>query len=95
MLKQLGIIAGVVVLLLVAAKAPVVLGNLIEDFQARRGAAIRSSCMSNIKQICLGMLMYVQDYDERFPHGQHRSVESQWYNAVYPVTAPHLLDQLQ
>lgn len=26
------------------------------------------SCVSNGKQIALGMLMYVQDYDERFPH---------------------------
>lgn len=28
------------------------------------------SCRSNVKQLLIGMLMYAQDYDERFPHVQ-------------------------
>ncbi len=32
-----------------------------------RDQAMQASCTSNIKQICLGFLMYAQDHDEVFP----------------------------
>lgn len=43
-----------------------------------REKARTSSCMSNVKQIALGLLMYSQDYDERFPLGYN------WNEAMYP-----------
>lgn len=36
-------------------------------FSKAREKARQSSCLSNVKQLSLGMLMYAQDYDERFP----------------------------
>jgi len=36
------------------------------------------SCSSNVKQICLGLSMYNQDWDDRFPPHQD------WPDALYP-----------
>ena len=38
----------------------------------------RPICLSNVKSLNLGMLMYLQDFDDRFPPA------SQWGDAVYP-----------
>jgi prepilin-type processing-associated H-X9-DG protein len=35
-------------------------------FTRAREAARGVSCLSNVKQICLGMIMFTQDYDEKF-----------------------------
>jgi prepilin-type processing-associated H-X9-DG protein len=40
-----------------------------------------ASCQSNLKQFGLGMMMYVQDYDERFPP---MKLNLQAQNRVYP-----------
>lgn len=40
---------------------------LFPVFARARESARRASCMSNLKQIGLGMMMYVQDYDETYP----------------------------
>jgi prepilin-type N-terminal cleavage/methylation domain-containing protein/prepilin-type processing-associated H-X9-DG protein len=40
---------------------------LFPVFARARENARRASCMSNLKQIGLGLMMYVQDYDERYP----------------------------
>ena len=47
--------------------------------QARRSAAA-TSCLSNVKQLSLGVLMYTQDYDERVPIGRS------WTNGLLPYT---------
>ncbi len=39
---------------------------LFPVFARAREKARQSSCLSNVKQITLGILMYAQDYDERF-----------------------------
>ncbi len=38
-------------------------------FARAREAARKSNCVSNMKQLATGALMYVQDYDEIFPPG--------------------------
>ena len=38
------------------------------------------SCLSNVKQLNLGLLMYSQDYDDRFPPA------SQWGDLLWPYT---------
>ncbi len=40
---------------------------LFPAFNRARENARRSTCQSNLKQIALGFMLYVQDYDERLP----------------------------
>jgi prepilin-type N-terminal cleavage/methylation domain-containing protein/prepilin-type processing-associated H-X9-DG protein len=54
-------------LLVVIAIIAILAAILFPVFAQAREAARKSSCISNSKQIGLGMLMYVQDYDETFP----------------------------
>jgi prepilin-type processing-associated H-X9-DG protein len=46
---------------------------LFPVFARAREKARQSSCLSNMKQIALGVLMYAQDYDERLPMQHHVS----------------------
>ena len=57
-------------LLVVIAIIAILAAILFPVFARAREKARQTSCLSNIKQLGLGMLMYVQDYDERFPNGQ-------------------------
>jgi len=54
-------------LLVVIAIISILSAILFPVFARARENARRASCMSNLKQIGLGMIMYVQDYDERYP----------------------------
>jgi prepilin-type N-terminal cleavage/methylation domain-containing protein/prepilin-type processing-associated H-X9-DG protein len=54
-------------LLVVIAIIAILASILFPVFGRARENARRSSCMSNLKQIGLGMLQYTQDFDERFP----------------------------
>lgn len=54
-------------LLIVIAIIAILAAILFPVFARARENARRSSCMSNLKQIGLGFLQYVQDYDERLP----------------------------
>ncbi len=54
-------------LLVVIAIIAILAAILFPVFARAREKARQSSCLSNVKQIGLGMMMYVQDYDERFP----------------------------
>jgi len=53
-------------LLVVVAIISLLAVILFPVFARARENARRASCMSNLKQIGLGMMMYVQDYDERY-----------------------------
>jgi prepilin-type N-terminal cleavage/methylation domain-containing protein len=55
-------------LLVVIAIIAILAAILFPVFAQAREAARASSCLSNVKQLSLGMMMYVQDYDERFPN---------------------------
>lgn len=54
-------------LLVVISIIAVLAAILFPVFARARENARRTSCVSNLKQIGLGMMMYLQDYDERFP----------------------------
>ena len=54
-------------LLVVIAIIALLAAILFPVFARSRENARRASCQSNEKQILLGMLQYVQDYDERMP----------------------------
>ncbi|MFO8082540.1 MAG: DUF1559 domain-containing protein [Armatimonadota bacterium] len=69
---------------------------LFPVFARAREKARQTSCLSNVKQIGLGMNMYLQDYDESFPHralptggtveypNGSTSGTMYWYMAIYP-----------
>ena len=53
-------------LLVVIAIISILAAILFPVFARARENARRASCMSNLKQIGLGMMMYVQDFDEQY-----------------------------
>lgn len=53
-------------LLVVIAIISILAAILFPVFARARENARRTSCLSNMKQLGLGVMMYVQDYDERF-----------------------------
>ncbi|HSV73990.1 MAG TPA: DUF1559 domain-containing protein [Chthonomonadales bacterium] len=57
-------------LLVVIAIIAILAAILFPVFARAREQARKTACVSNLKQISLAMLMYVQDYDERFPAGK-------------------------
>ncbi len=58
-------------LLVVIAIIAILAAILFPVFARAREKARQSSCLSNIKQLGLGMLMYTQDYDEVLPAGRY------------------------
>ena len=56
-------------LLVVIAIIAILAAILFPVFAKARDKAIQSSCLSNVKQISLAAMMYVQDYDGRLPIG--------------------------
>jgi len=54
-------------LLVVIAIIAILAAILFPVFAKAREKARQSSCLSNVKQLTLGMLQYVQDFDEKFP----------------------------
>lgn len=64
-------------LLVVIAIIAILAAILFPVFARARENARRSSCQSNMKQIGLGMLQYVQDYDEKFMLGEAKRFDIQ------------------
>jgi len=54
-------------LLVVIAIIAILAAILFPVFAQAREKARQASCLSNIKQIALGTMMYIQDNDEAFP----------------------------
>ena len=54
-------------LLVVIAIIAILAAILMPVFAQAREKARQSSCSSNLKQLLLGALQYIQDYDEKFP----------------------------
>lgn len=83
-------------LLVVIAIIAILAAILFPVFAQARAAARKTSCLSNLKQLGTGMMMYVQDYDERFPGwnwgffcnggngGAARDSAAFWTMAIYP-----------
>jgi prepilin-type N-terminal cleavage/methylation domain-containing protein/prepilin-type processing-associated H-X9-DG protein len=76
-------------LLVVIAIIAILAAILFPVFARAREKAQQASCASNVRQLVLAMLMYVQDYDERFPRwdygcGNGDPNQWMWYESTYP-----------
>jgi prepilin-type N-terminal cleavage/methylation domain-containing protein/prepilin-type processing-associated H-X9-DG protein len=84
-------------LLVVIAIIAILAAVLFPVFARARENARKAACMSNLKQIGLGLMMYVQDYDETFPmaimgysapnpdwYGDNTSHGAYWYSILQP-----------
>jgi prepilin-type N-terminal cleavage/methylation domain-containing protein/prepilin-type processing-associated H-X9-DG protein len=84
-------------LLVVIAIIAILAAILFPVFARARENARRSSCMSNLKQIGLGLMQYTQDYDEKLPvagttptyGGEERNDDgsiqrASWRQKIYP-----------
>ncbi len=74
-------------LLVVIAIIAILAAILFPVFARAREKARAVSCLSNIKQLGLGIMMYCQDYDEFFPfNGPHGGDITQkwWSGRIYP-----------
>jgi prepilin-type N-terminal cleavage/methylation domain-containing protein/prepilin-type processing-associated H-X9-DG protein len=72
-------------LLVVIAIIAILAAILFPVFGRARENARRSTCQSNLKQIGLGILQYVQDFDERFPRIASNGTESAgWADRIGP-----------
>ncbi len=72
-------------LLVVIAIIAILAAILFPVFAQAREAARKTSCMNNCKQIALGTMQYVQDYDETFPKGWHGYPAAvYWFTVIEP-----------
>lgn len=78
-------------LLVVIAIIAILAAILFPVFAQAREKARQAACLSNSKQLGLGLSMYVQDYDERLPVGGRNidnpvgcNMASRWYRDIYP-----------
>ena len=86
--------------LVVIAIIGILAAILFPVFAQAREKARQTSCMSNMKQLGMGLAMYIDDYDERcffFGHNSQLSRansaiplgatrENRWWNQIYPYT---------
>jgi prepilin-type N-terminal cleavage/methylation domain-containing protein/prepilin-type processing-associated H-X9-DG protein len=70
-------------LLVVIAIIAILAAILFPVFARARAKAQQASCLSNVKQITLGHLMYVQDYDERFVNYRIQGTSTYWDDKIY------------
>lgn len=74
-------------LLVVIAIILILAAILFPVFARARENARRASCMSNVKQIALGAMMYTQDYDERLPFAYdpaNTTATAFWFQQIMP-----------
>jgi len=74
-------------LLVVIAIIAILAAILFPVFAKAREKARQTSCLSNVKQIGLGFMMYAQDYDETLPPGRVNAGlpgDYWWYDCLVP-----------
>ncbi|MES2463055.1 MAG: DUF1559 domain-containing protein [Armatimonadota bacterium] len=73
-------------LLVVIAIIAILAAILFPVFAQAREKARQASCLSNTKQLGLGIYQYIQDYDETLPMGGYNWLGngSRWYRDIYP-----------
>jgi prepilin-type N-terminal cleavage/methylation domain-containing protein/prepilin-type processing-associated H-X9-DG protein len=74
-------------LLVVIAIIAILAAILFPVFAKAREKARQTACLSNLKQLGLGVMQYVQDYDETFPYSRYYDSQGNmvpWPVAIYP-----------
>lgn len=73
-------------LLVVIAIIAILAAILFPVFAQARAKARSTACLSNLKQIGLGIMMYTQDYDEMYPPTDYDGTAGRvvWQNLVEP-----------
>ncbi|HEY3329882.1 MAG TPA: DUF1559 domain-containing protein [Capsulimonadaceae bacterium] len=76
-------------LLVVIAIIAILAAILFPVFATAREKARQTTCLSNLKQIGVGLVQYVQDYDEQFPWGYggtggNAYQNTGWAYSIYP-----------
>ncbi|HVK03147.1 MAG TPA: prepilin-type N-terminal cleavage/methylation domain-containing protein [Armatimonadaceae bacterium] len=72
-------------LLVVIAIIAILAAILFPVFAQAREKARQSACLSNTKQMSLGIMQYTQDYDEILPiQGDLAQMRGRWYFQIYP-----------
>lgn len=76
-------------LLVVIAIIAILAAILFPVFARARAKAMQSSCLSNVKQLALGIIMYASDYDQRTPRGAYVAGEPWnryicWHEMILP-----------
>jgi prepilin-type N-terminal cleavage/methylation domain-containing protein/prepilin-type processing-associated H-X9-DG protein len=73
-------------LLVVIAIIAILAAILFPVFARARENARRASCVSNVKQIMLGVMQYTQDYDEKYPpsYTYTPAISGVWYTYTQP-----------
>src|SRR5262249_11813178 len=84
-------------LLVVIAIIAILAAILFPVFAQARAAARKATCISNLKQLTTGQLMYLQDYDERLTYWDASNKDADgtdswatpngagwWMNEIYP-----------
>ena len=75
-------------LLVVIAIIAILAAILFPVFARAREKARQTSCLSNVKQLALAVLMYAQDYDEAFPMNYNDDVPNarwrHWWHQIEP-----------
>ena len=76
-------------LLVVIAIIAILAAILFPVFARARENARRASCQSNLKQVGLGILQYIQDYDESFPILRGGNTGND-VNGVFAIIQPYV-----
>ncbi len=78
-------------LLVVIAIIAILAAILFPVFSQAREKARQSSCLSNVRQLNMGLAQYVQDYDEKFPNylwgegcQQNNPYSATWFRGIFP-----------
>src|SRR5579871_922154 len=74
-------------LLVVIAIIAILAAILFPVFAQAREKARAITCVSDMKQIGLGLAMYIQDYDEEYPFDHYApspTYDVNWFGAIYP-----------
>jgi prepilin-type N-terminal cleavage/methylation domain-containing protein/prepilin-type processing-associated H-X9-DG protein len=78
-------------LLVVIAIIAILAAILFPVFAQAREKARAATCISNVKQICLGGMMYVQDYDETLPNSlAYRGSFAGWLYGFDTLLMPYI-----
>jgi prepilin-type N-terminal cleavage/methylation domain-containing protein/prepilin-type processing-associated H-X9-DG protein len=72
-------------LLIVIAIIALLAAILFPVFARARESARRASCLSNLKQIGLGIMQYTQDYDDRLPQALYDSLDTYSGTEITPA----------